>query len=99
MGTLIHEDNIRSVLNDPPNVVMSEVLCRWVVAIQNIVDVAAWNKCLDKSVDLDIEKLTWLAIDLSPDRKHASLVGAQKLANESFVVIATAHVVKRFTAR
>ena len=86
MGVTIHEDNIRSVLNDPPNVVMSEVLCRWVVAIANIVDAAAWNKCLDKAVDLDTEKLTWLAIDLSPDRKHASLVGAQKLANESFVV-------------
>ncbi len=86
MGVTIHEDNIRSVLNDPPNVVMSEVLCRWVVAIQNIVDASAWNKCLDKTVDLDPEKLTWLAIDLSPDRKRASLVGAQKLENESFVV-------------
>jgi hypothetical protein len=30
--------------------------------------------------------LTWLAIDLSPDRKHASLVGAQKLGEEKFVV-------------
>jgi phage terminase large subunit-like protein len=86
MGVTIHEDNIRSVLNDPPNVVMSEVLCRWVVAIQNIVDASAWNKCLDKTVDLAPEKLTWLAIDLSPDRKRASLVGAQKLENESFVV-------------
>jgi len=86
MGVLIHEDNIRSVLNDPPNVVMSEVLSRWVVAIQNIVDAGAWNKCLDKSHDLDTEKLTWLAIDLSPDRKHASLVAAQKLADESFIV-------------
>ena len=86
MGVTIHEDNIRSVLNDPPNVVMSEVLCRWVVAIQNIVDASAWNKCLDKTVDLDPEKTTWLAIDLSPDRKHASLVGAQKLADESFIV-------------
>jgi len=86
MGVTIHEDNIRSVLNDPPNVVMSEVLCRWVVAIQNIVDAAAWNNCLDKTVDLDPEKTTWLAIDLSPDRKHASLVGAQKIGNEQFVV-------------
>jgi phage terminase large subunit-like protein len=86
MGVTIHEDNIRSVLNDPPNVVMSEVLCRWVVAIQNIVDAAAWNNCLDKTVDLDPEKTTWLAIDLSPDRKHASLVGAQKLGGEQFVV-------------
>jgi len=86
MGVTIHEDNIRSVLNDPPNVVMSEVLCRWVVAIQNIVDAAAWNNCLDKTVDLDPEKTTWLAIDLSPDRKHASLVGGQKIGGEQFVV-------------
>ena len=65
---------------------MTEVLCRWVIAINSAVDTAAWANCLDKSVDLDIDKLTWLAIDLSPDRRHASLVGAQKLGEESFVV-------------
>ena len=86
MGTLIHADNVRSVLNDPPDVVMTEVLCRWVVAINSAVDAAAWGNCLDKSADLDIDKLTWLAIDLSPDRRHASLVGAQKLGEEKFVV-------------
>jgi hypothetical protein len=86
LGITIHEDNVRSVLNDPPDVVMTEVLCRWVVAINSAVDAAAWGGCLDKSADLDPEKETWLAIDLSPDRKHASLVGAQKLGGESFVV-------------
>ena len=86
MGRLIHADNIKSVLNDPPDVVMTEVLCRWVVAINSAVDAASWGNCLDKSVDLDIDKLTWLAIDLSPDRKHASLVGAQKIGGEQFVV-------------
>jgi hypothetical protein len=86
MGILIHADNIKSVLNDPPDVVMTEVLCRWVVAINSAVDAASWGNCLDKSVDLDIDKLTWLAIDLSPDRKHASLVGAQKIGGEQFVV-------------
>jgi hypothetical protein len=86
MGRLIHEDNIRSVLNDPPDVVMTEVLCRWVVAINSAVDATSWGNCLDKSADLDIDKLTWLAIDLSPDRKHASLVGAQKIGGEQFVV-------------
>jgi phage terminase large subunit-like protein len=86
MGTLIHADNVRSVLNDPPDVVMTEVLCRWVVAINSAVDSASWGNCLDKSVDLDPDKLTWLAIDLSPDRRHASLVGAQKLGSENFVV-------------
>jgi hypothetical protein len=86
MGTLIHADNVRSVLNDPPDVVMTEVLCRWVVAINSAVDAASWGNCLDKAVDLDIDKLTWLAIDLSPDRRHASLVGAQKIGGEQFVV-------------
>ena len=86
MGITIHQDNIKSVLNDPADVVMTEVLCRWVIAINSAVDTAAWANCLDKSVDLDIDKLTWLAIDLSPDRRHASLVGAQKLGEESFVV-------------
>jgi hypothetical protein len=86
MGRTIHEDNVRSVLKDPVDVVMTEVLCRWVVAISSAVDSASWGNCLDKSVDLDIEKTTWLAIDLSPDRKHASLIGAQKLGDEHFVV-------------
>jgi hypothetical protein len=86
MGYLFHPDNVRSVLNDPADVVMTEVLCRWVVAISSAVDAASWGNCLDKTVDLDPDKLTWLAIDLSPDRKHASLVGAQKMGNETFVV-------------
>jgi hypothetical protein len=86
MGRTIHADNVRSVLKDPPDVVMTEVLCRWVVAISSAVDSASWGNCLDTTVDLDIDKLTWLAIDLSPDRKHASLVGAQKLGDEHFVV-------------
>jgi hypothetical protein len=86
MGYLFHPDNIKSVLNDPPDVVMTEVLCRWVVAINSAVDAASWGNCLDKSADLDIDKLTWLAIDLSPDRKHASLIGAQKLGGEQFIV-------------
>jgi hypothetical protein len=86
MGRTIHADNVRSVLKDPPDVVMTEVLCRWVVAISSAVDSASWGNCLDKTVDLDIDKLTWLAIDLSPCRKFASLVGAQKLGDEQFVV-------------
>jgi len=86
MGITIHPDNIKSVLNDPADVVMTEVLCRWVVAISSAVDAASWGNCMDKSADLDLEKLTWLAIDLSPCRKFASLVGAQKLGGEEFVV-------------
>jgi hypothetical protein len=33
---------------------------------------------------LDPDKPTWLGLDLSPDRKHAALVAAQKLSGERF---------------
>jgi len=86
LGYTIHPDNIRGVLNDPHEVVMTEVLCRWVQTISSIVNPQAWEACVDMSVDLDPEKLTWLALDISPDRRHCALVGAQKLGNENFVV-------------
>jgi phage terminase large subunit-like protein len=73
-------------LNDPPEVVMTEVLCRFVQTISSVIGANEWNQCADDSVDLDPERLTWLALDLSPDRRHAALVGAQKLGDERFVV-------------
>jgi phage terminase large subunit-like protein len=86
LGWTIHKDNLLSTFNDPRDVVMTEVLSRWVQTIQSAVDAQSWANCADTEGDLDSEKLTWLAIDLSPDRKHAALVGAQKLGNERFLV-------------
>jgi hypothetical protein len=86
LGITIHPDNIKAVFNDPIEVVMTEVLCRWVQTISSVVGAAEWNDCLDAEIDLDPEKLTWMAIDCSPDRKFAALVAAQKLGNEEFVV-------------
>jgi hypothetical protein len=84
LGITIHPDNIRAVFNDPPDVVQTEVLCRWVQSIQSCVDSNKWAACADPEFDLDEDKSTWLGIDLSPDRKFAALVGAQKLGDESF---------------
>ena len=78
--------NFKSILNDPPDVVQTEVLCRWVDTISGAIGANEWNNCHDESVDLDPEKLTWLALDISPDRKFCALVGAQKLGDERFVV-------------
>jgi hypothetical protein len=86
LGITIHPDNIKAVFNDPIEVVMTEVLCRWVQTISSVVGSAEWAECADMDVDLDPEKLTWLAIDCSPDRRFAALVGAQKLNDERFVV-------------
>ena len=86
LGITIHPDNLNAVFNDPQDVVQTEVLCRWVQTINSVIDTKKWSECVDKKQDLDTEKLTWLAIDMSPDRKHAALVGAQKLGDENFVV-------------
>jgi hypothetical protein len=86
LGITIHPDNIKAVFNDPIEVVMTEVLCRWVQTISSVVGSAQWNDCLDEEIDLDPEKLTWMAIDCSPDRRFAALVAAQKLGDEKFIV-------------
>jgi phage terminase large subunit-like protein len=86
LNITIHPDNIRSVFNDPPDVVMTEVLNRWVQTISSVIGAKEWQECGDETVDLEDDKLTWMAIDMSPDRKHAALVAAQKLGSESFVI-------------
>jgi len=86
LGHTINVGNIKSVLNDDPTIVMTEVMCRWVTTITGVVDADKWKECGDTEIDLDPEKLTWLAIDVSPDRKNCALVAAQKLGSEDFVV-------------
>jgi hypothetical protein len=86
LGHTIHPDNLIATFNDPKDSILTEVLSRWVQTIQSAVDADSWKKCGEEEGDLDPEKLTWLAIDLSPDRRHAALVGAQKLGDERFLV-------------
>ena len=86
LGITIHPDNIRAVFNDPPDVVQTEVLNRWVTTISSVVGSKEWQACGDDSIDLDPDKLTWMAIDISPDRRNAALCAAQKLGDESFVI-------------
>jgi phage terminase large subunit-like protein len=86
LNITIHPDNIRAVFNDPFDVVQTEVLNRWVTTISSVVGSKEWQACSDDSIDLDPDKLTWMAIDISPDRRNAALVAAQKLGDESFIV-------------
>jgi hypothetical protein len=86
LGITMHPDNLRAILNDPPEIIMTEVLCRFVQTISSVIGADQWNACADDKVDLDDDKLTWMAIDISPDRRHCALVAAQKLGEENFVV-------------
>jgi len=86
LGHTIHLDNIEQLLNDPPSVVQTEVLSRWVATITSAVDETNWRACISEDIDLDPEKITWMALDHSPDRRHAALVAAQQLPNDQFIV-------------
>jgi phage terminase large subunit-like protein len=86
LGHTVHEDNIRAVLNDPPHVVQQEVLCRWIHQKDAVIPAISWKECEDASVELDVEKTTWFGLDLSPDRRAAALVAAQRIGDDKFVV-------------
>ncbi|CAB4191108.1 COG4626 Phage terminase-like protein, large subunit [uncultured Caudovirales phage] len=86
LGHTIHEDNIRAVLNDPPDVVQTEVLCRWVNTISGAIPAKEWNECGVDEIELDVEKVTWFGLDLSPDRRDGALVAAQKNPDDTFII-------------
>lgn len=87
LGHTIHPDNIRDVLGDDETTIRTEVLTTWVSTINPIVSAPTWNNCENSEMKLDREAMTWMGIDLSPDRKSAALVGAQQTqSGEGFVV-------------
>ena len=85
LGHTVHIDNLRAVLNDPPDVVRTEVLCRWVQTISAAISPSEWSECAD-DVEIDFERTVWFGLDCSPDRRDAALVLAQRIDDERFVV-------------
>jgi phage terminase large subunit-like protein len=79
LGYTIDPDNIRAVLTDDETTIRTEVLTTWVTTSNPVVDPSLWAACASESQKLDKESDTWMAIDLTPDRKAAALVGAQKI--------------------
>ena len=82
LGYTIDVDGIKARLKDPESVFRTECLCMWVETLQNPFPEGAWLNCLDKDIQLPDGKAQYLAIDVSPDRRHASLVGATRLGDE-----------------
>lgn len=86
LGYTIHPDNIRAVLHDDDSIIRTEVLCNWVDTINPVIAPDAWKSCIIDA-KLDKEKTTWMAIDLSPDRKHGALMASQRLDKDEFLVV------------
>ena len=87
LGITIHPDNIKAVINDPIDIVRTEVLSQWVDTINSAIDAQKWALCQTDPIPLDPEQPTWLGLDLSPDRKFGALVATQKLPGERFNLV------------
>jgi phage terminase large subunit-like protein len=86
LGITIHPDNLKAVINDPPDIVKTEVMAMWVDTINSAIDAQKWAMCQIDAIPLDPEQPTWLGLDLSPDRKFGALVAAQRLSGERFYI-------------
>ena len=87
LGVTIHPDNLKAVINDPPDIVRTEVLAQWVDTINSAIDAQKWGLCQTDPIPLDPDKETWFGLDLSPDRKFGALVATQKLPGEKFNLV------------
>lgn len=89
LGHTIDPDNIRAVLTDDETTIRTEVLTTWVTTTNPVIDPSLWASCESSDYKLDKESDTWMAIDLSPDRKAAALVAAQRIeGNEGHFKVA-----------
>jgi phage terminase large subunit-like protein len=86
LGHTVHIDNLRAVMNDPPDVVRTEVLCRWVQTISSAIPAGEWAECGLDGFEVDREKTVWFGLDCSPDRRDAALVLAQQISEGEFFV-------------
>jgi phage terminase large subunit-like protein len=88
LGHTIHIDNLKSAMSDDESIIRTELLCQWVSQINPAINPSSWSECASEgTLALDREQPTWMAIDLSPDRKAAALVAAQRLVGDKFCVV------------
>ena len=86
LGYTISARNIEAVLSDPEDIVKTEVLCIQVDTINPVVNPSLWEQCRVSGIRLDPSADTWLAVDLSPDRRQGALIAAQRLEGDRFQV-------------
>jgi hypothetical protein len=86
-GYTISLDNLEAAMSDEESIVRTELLCQWVSVVNPAINPSNWNAGAKKDLKLDREALTWMAIDLSPNRQEGSLVAAQQEGDNINVVL------------
>ena len=87
LGWTVPIENLEAAMTDDESIVRTELLCQWVSQINPAINPSSWTACVSSKVKLDKEATTWMAIDLSPDRRAGALLAAQRLPNDKFIVV------------
>jgi phage terminase large subunit-like protein len=87
LGHTISIENLEAAMMDSEDIVRTELLCQWVATINPAIQPSSWTACLSDKAKLDKEKTTWMAIDLSPDRRAGALLAAQRVEGDKFIVV------------
>ena len=87
LGYTMDEDVLaQAVATDHPDTFRTESLCQWVEAMAGAFDMEAFRACTQTDLMLGPGLPTWMAIDVTPDRKRADLVVGQQLDGERIAV-------------
>ena len=86
-GYTISLDNLEAAMSDEESIVRTELLCQWVSVVNPAISPTNWTASADKNLKLDREQQTWLAVDLSPDRKAGALIAGQQKGDLINVVL------------
>jgi hypothetical protein len=86
-GYTISLENLEAAMSDEESIVRTELLCQWVSVVNPAISPTNWTASADKNLKLDKEEMTWLAIDLSPDRKAGALIAAQQKGDKIHVAL------------
>lgn len=87
LGHTISVDNLRSAMSDDETIIRTELLCQWVSVVNPAIKESSWKEAGNKKLKLATDKTTWMAIDLSPDRRAAALIAAQQDGEDINVVL------------
>lgn len=86
LGWTVEEEMIaQAAATDSIETFRTETLCQWVEAISGAWDMDAWREC-QAELELAPGAPTWLAIDVTPDRRRADLVAGQLLEDGRIAV-------------
>ena len=87
LGHTISVENLETAMSDDESIVRTELLCQWVSVVNPAISPSNWAAGAKPDLKLSKEQNTWMAIDLSPDRREAALIAAQQDGDEINVVL------------